>query len=468
MAQIGLNITISGLTGKLLIRWVKASSPLAEVGRSAALDFPYDDVYVIPNLSPVVYIVQLWRSDDGVALSQLIKDWSIDASKETRTSVTVYQYKTDRGWTNVTEATGSEVWADPEDGDTNLIDERLNGFTKSQMTVHEAGYGNRLDAFYELYPGGGISLNGGYVFGADSEWFITVALSETITLPADAGSGPKYAGVEVITANQDFDDVTTPLANKLVIANWASTHGQITFPDLTLISDDTYVTFNTHGGSQNYLRLQFDTGDTVKFNNQDVNFIDMAKNERIDLYFYGGICYVTGYDGNALRRGQVSIDYDNAKSSNTLAFLLADEATGVLDEVDYVGLFEHISSLATGVVSLGTSLGQWSYDSGGGVYPNKRFFGLGATTFRVPHLSGMTAKMGSTPGTYGADGIGNHTITLPAGYYVYGTVGKGNLGSGSQDAVKNSSDNRTNVIAVTTGNTETTVKSFQQIPYIVL
>src|SRR6187455_3073949 len=136
MAQIGLNITITGLSGNLIIRWLKASSPLAEVGRNAnpsLLTFPYDDVYVIENLQPVVYKVQLWRSDDGIALDQLLTEWAQDASQSTQQTIQTYQYVVDRGWTNITQATGDAVWADPNDLDINLTDERLDGFTKDQM-----------------------------------------------------------------------------------------------------------------------------------------------------------------------------------------------------------------------------------------------------------------------------------------------------------------------------------------------
>src|SRR5678809_489722 len=106
MAMIGLNLLITGLTGKLIIRWVKASAPLAEVGRNAnpsTLTFPYDDVYTIPDLANVVYKVQLWRSDDGIALDQLLKEWPISAaiSGSGESTINYFQYKVGRGWNNV-------------------------------------------------------------------------------------------------------------------------------------------------------------------------------------------------------------------------------------------------------------------------------------------------------------------------------------------------------------------------------
>lgn len=404
MARIGLNTSISGLTGELIIRWVKASAPLAEVGRLPAAAFPYDAVDNLTDLDPVVYIVQWWRSDDGVALDQLIKDWAIDASLQNLTTLVTYQYVTDRGDGEV------GVWADPEAGDTTLVDTRLDGVSKSDLILHEAGYGNYIDADYDLLASGGIELLFGKQFDADSRWFVTVSITESVPIVTPSTVISRYIGVEVLSADTDFyTDATDNLYNKLVIADFSTTVGQVTFGDLALIPDGTFVTFQTERGAQNYLTLQFDPGDSVRFLNDDVNVIYLAKCESISLFFYDGVCYVTDYRGRNLQRGQVLPDYDTARATNTTACILADEATGVLDSVDYPGLYEWLTAMPTGKVPLGAGVGQWSYDSGGGVYPNKRFYGIdtGAGTFRVPHLSGVSIKVGSTPGTYEADNVGS-------------------------------------------------------------
>lgn len=418
MAQIGLNITVTGLSGFLIIRWVRPTAPLAEVGRSDAFTFPYDDVYTIPDLQPVVYTVQLWRSDDGVALDQLIKDWSIDASKETRTSIVTYQYLTGRGETEGTIGEG-DYWADPIANDDTLIDERLDGFTKDQLIVHEAGYGNRLNADYDLYAGGGIVLLNGKTFDDGVAWFITAALSEVVTTPSNQGGGAMFDDVEVIAEDIDFyTDNDNNLYNKLVIVEGAASVLTVTFQDLTLIPDNTHVTFQTHGGSQNYLRLQFDSGDTVRFLNQLVNYINLARCEKISLYFKDGVCRVIDYDGNAIRRGMIAQDYDATRHTDTGAFLYADEATGELDKDDYPALYEFVDQLSgDAVCALGVGVGQWSYDSGGGVYPNKRKYGIDtvAETFRVPHLEGVTAKNASTPGVYQADSVGALDLEIRSG-----------------------------------------------------
>lgn len=414
MGRIGLNTAISGLTGKLIIRWVKASAPLAEVGRLPAANFPYDAVDVLIDLDPVVYIVQWWRSDDGVALSQLIKDWSIDAGLYNETIIRTYQYVVDRGDGD------SGVWADPVDLDTGLVDTRLDGATKDELLVHEAGYGNKIDAEYELLPGGGISLNDGKTFDTQVRWFIT--WTRTLAQSGGGGSGSgsggsgKYTGVELLANNRDFYvDPTDNLYNKLCIADFAGTVGTITFGAFELIPDNTLVTFQTHKGAQNYLRLQFNPGDTVRYLNADVNYIDLAKGENITLYFFAGACYVDTYKGRALQRGQAIVDNNPLRADNG-ACLLADEATGVLDAADYPALYEIIAAMTSGVAVLGVGVGQWGYDSGGGVYPNKRKFGIntGAETFRVPHLTGVTMKIGAAAdiGKYEADNVGSFSGNL--------------------------------------------------------
>lgn len=479
MARIGLNITVTGLTGTLIIRWVKASAPLAEAGRSAAFAFPYDAVYTINNINRVVYIVQLWRSDDGVALSQLIKDWSIDASMVNVAIFKTYQYKVDRGWDNTTPVpTGSEVWADPVNLDIDLIDERLEGIDQADMIVHQSGYGRLLDAEYELItvPGIGIRLLNEKTFDSEVSWSITVSTIDTISLdPGPGESGGQFVGVETLTANQDFDG-TPDLANKLVIANWSGTVGTINYPDLTLISDGTHVTYNTHNGSQNYLVHQFDAGDTVRFQNQNVNVIYQPKNTVLSFYFFAGACYVITPTDWMLRRGQVMTDYDNSRGSDSLACLLANGTlTGELLASDYPGLYTFIAALPSGFVPLGTSVGQFDYDSGGGVFPNRRYFGIrttGTPAFKVPNLQGMVIKFGATPGEYQADQVGPLDLDIRDGQGGSSTGTIVNTGFSGQDNPSNWTYNGAagaeKYIRPHGSITETTVKNFKQIPYIIL
>lgn len=449
---------------------MKASAPLAEVGRSAALDFPYDDVYVIPNLQPVVYIVQLWRSDDGIALDQLLKDWSIDASKETVNSIVTYQYKVDRG-----ESGSDPDWADPTDGQITLIDERLDGFTKDQMLVHEAGYGNKLDSEYDLEPGGGITLTGGATFNSGTAWFITVASSSIVTIPSTDGSSGLFEAVSTITGSvvDLFTDTDNNYYNNLILIEGEGLTVQANMPDLALIPDGTHFLFNTHFGSQNYFRLQLDAGDTIKWFNQEVNYIDIPKGELLHVYVSGGVIRVIQYSGNFLRRGMVVPDYDATRDADVGNLIWADESIGELSRDDYPGLYDFVAQLSgSAVCDLGVGVGQWSYDSGGGVYPNKKKYGIDtvAFTFRVPHLSGMVAKYSSTPGVYEADAIIAHTHVI--GFKI-GKSDDNEAGVSSGYFRKTGSPEGTNygddtTVTNSTGGSENLVKSYSQKPFIYL
>lgn len=414
MAMIGVNVLVTGVTGKLIIRWVKASAPLAEVGRSAAFDIPYDAVYTIPNLARVVYKVQLWRSDDGIALDQLIKEWPINAAQTGVSTMKVFQYKVDRGFNNVNQATGDDVWADPENEDVALTDERLDGYTKDQLLVHESGYGNKINSDYELLLGGGIELNDGFTFNTGTSWTISVFEDAMIDLPPDGGTSSPYEGVVEVDANRDmFVDESDNLYNKLALINSDAQTIQVNIPDLTTISDGKYVTFNTHKGTQNYLILQFDVGDTVRANNQDLNVLYIPKNQVISLFFFDGECHITTPTEYLLRRGTILQDYDLNRDNFTLAVIEADEATGELTKAAYPGLYDHVFNLTgSAVAPLGSLVGQWGY-SNAGVFENKSKFGLdtGAETFRVPHLTGLTPKYGTTPGSYEADSVGAFSFT---------------------------------------------------------
>lgn len=478
MAQIGLRISVSGLSGSLLIVWKEASAPLAEVGRSAAFAFPYNAVYSITDINPVSHIVQLWRSDDGVSLDQLIVGWTIDASIYSEISADTYQYKVGRG----TVVVGPPAWEDPDDTDTELIDERLDGATEDELYVVEAGYGPRANDEYDLRVGGGIVLLDGKTFDQDVRWFITRHKTVAQAVPPTSNQS-QFAGVAVITDDRDvFVSGSDNLYNKLVIANKAGSVLTLNFPDLMLIPNHTRISFNTHDGTQKYLKLQFDAGDTVKFFNVAKNVVYLAKCEEISIYFLDGVCYVTSYYGRALHRGSVYADMDSSRHTDTLAYLLADEATGVLNKTDYPGLYEFIEGLpASHAVPLGTLTGQWSHEvivNAGKIneattYPNKSKFGIDtvAFTFRVPHLKALSRRFvntGELPGRYQHDAVGKHeaTMTVNKGWAYTGPSNNAtHFGNG--DPFHAAAGAHTD-IKFETGNTESIMKNYGETPYIIL
>lgn len=466
MAKIGLNILATGFTGKLLIRWLEASAPLAEVGRSAAFDFPYDDVYTINDLNPVVHIVQLWQSDDGVALTQLIKQWEIDATLYNEISSVTYQYVVDRGWDNTTPvSTGSEVWADPVNIDTELVDERLDGATKDELYVVEAGYGPKTNAEYNLRSGGGIVLLNGKTFDTDVAWFITYNRIITQQANNTGVTTQEIADVVVLTANSNFyTDANDNHYNKLMIANGSGTTLTETFPAFSGIPNGTRAAYNTHRGTQNYLILQFGVGDTIYLNGSLRNVIYLAKGEEIKLRWQGGVGYVESYTGNDKIRGQIIGD----TQVRTGAFLLCNESTGVLNGSDYPGIYEWLQSLPPGVT---VSHAAWALEK------SRWALDTIAGTFRVPHLADLHRRFRSTteaPGTFQDGAMPEHdhfvfsapgagTPTYPLRQFSTG----GNLGYTIEGTINVPSIYKTGK-AGTAGLTENRVKNFKEIPLVIL
>lgn len=481
MARIGLNIYVAGYSGQLLIVWkeVVAGNPTPpETGRSAAQAFPYSAVYTINDISPVAHLVELWRSSDGVALDELIKRWEIDASIYNEISHQTYQYKVGRGTTEGTIGNG-DYWIDPSNGDTQLVDERIDGATQDELIVHEAGFGHKLNAEYDLLAGGGIELLNGYTFNQDTAWFIT--WSRVVAQQVQVTTAATYTGIEEVTASRDvYVDATDNLYNKLVIINGAGSNVTLTFPDVALIPNNTKMTVNTHRGSQKYCTLQFDAGDTVYFNGQAVNVIYLAKCEEISMYWKSGVCYVTSYNGRALRRGSVFASMDSSLATDTGAYLLADESTGELAKADYPGLYAWIAALpASHSVALGVGAGQWSYSltvntgkiNEATTYPYKSKFGIdtGAETFRVPHLKNLGRRFldtGEFPGRYQHDAVGKFeaVLTVPKGYSYTGAPNNNRFGNGAT----NPQDTATANSEIETGNTESIMKNFGETPFIVL
>jgi hypothetical protein len=480
MAMIPLKIKISGYTGKLLIQWFEESAPLAQVGISDDFDFPYDDTYNIADIRPVVHIVKMWRSDDGVSLDELIDSWQVDAARSEQPQFLKCEYKVDRGSTEGTEGEG-DYWIDPENLDTELIDERLAAAEQSELVVHEAGYGDLHEDEYELRDGGGIVLLNGKTFDSDVRWTIKWFKIITVTESPDQSNASEFTSVVVVTADRDaYVDANDNLYNKFVVCNKAGSVLTITFDDLSTIPNDTKIFFGTHQGAQKYVKLQFDTGDNISWFGQSKNVVYIPKCEIVGIYFYDGAVYFIKAPERGLLRGSVVADYDNTRHTDTGAYILADESTGELAKADYPGLYEFIENLPSGSKkTLGTGVGQWgesaTINAGkineAAYYPNKCYWGIDtvAEIFRVPHLKNMGRRFvntGENPGRYQHDQVGKFEAipTVPDAFAHTNGPHEPNFTGGAANLTQQAKSNS----KFETGNTETTMKNYGETPYIVL
>ncbi len=470
MAKIGLNIKASGYTGSLLIRWLKAAAPLTEVGRSAALSFPYDDIYSITDLDPVVYIVQLWRSADGTALSELIKSWEIDATLFNEVSAITYQYRVGRGSSG-----SSPAWADPVDGATTLSDARLDGATQDDLYVVEAGYGPKLNSEYNLHAGGGIELLGGATFNQDTNWFIT--LQRVVTQSVAPTSNSDY-DIKILE-NDDFTagsiDFDSTFYKRICDVQYSGSVGTVVFPALTLIPD-TKVRFTTHGMTAKSLILQLNAGDAVNFLGTSRNAIILGRGEEIELYVKSNAVYVAYYAGDARRVG--SRFFGDKQELNTL---FADGTE--YDQADYPRLIEFMDSLPTGNVldyttwALSQTVTHLQNEDGTvqatkTVYPNKGMFARNDVSgkFKVPDMRNMfiraltsvtggadSERLQSKPGGYQIDALMSHTHKIGG---LWNETGGGNPAGGS------TFNETPNFVIKKTGGAETRGENIGLLPQI--
>lgn len=454
MAVIGLNLTITGYVGQLIIVWKKNSNIAVEVGRSAvdALPFPVDTIYTIADLQPVVYLIEFWRSDTGASLDEFIKSWEVDASRGALFGEENFEYVVNRG------DDGSdldEVWADPVEGDIALYDERLSDSTHQNTKVYSRGHGQYREDEITFNGTGFEPTSGVTIFSADDTFFVRKLIKTD--LQPGGNATVDYADVKELIDNVDNSiDFDNTFYNKLCYTNFSGTVGTIVFPALSLLPD-TKVKFICHGGSQNYLKLQFNAGDTVRFLNQNKNVIYINKGGMIELIIKNNVVYVGDYNTNELRRGSVQADY--VERVNTGAFLIADEDTGVLDRDDYPGLYEW---LLTFEVGWAVTLAAWATDK------TRWAIDTVAHTFRVPHLADKYRRFRASteaPGTYEADVVGPITgiATLPRGHSYPGGPNSARIAPGFANP-----EDIASTISISTGNSETRVKSYKEIPLIVL
>lgn len=470
MPTIGLKHNFPNiLIDDVIVVWYESSNELAEVGR-LVFNPSHDHItFSIPNLNSVAHIVKWYQSSNGSTLETLLDRWPIDASIFNEAVVERYQYQVDRGQSGT-----NPDWADPADEDIVIIDERLADATYDNIDVNMRSTGPRGNSEYTILDDGGIQLIEPEKFISGDWIFITLYKTVAQQTPTQVTT-TEFRDVLEIAANHDF---TTTHYDCLLFAAFATSLGVTTFPAWSLIPNNTRVSFNTHGGTQNYWKLQFAGGNTAYFQGQLVNKIYLAKGEEIRLFFKNSKCYVVYYQGNSKIRGSVWADMNANRPTNTGAYLLAHEDTGVKNRDDYPALYEFIESLPAGVAVALASWGSSVTYEGVTEYPNKSRFGIDtiAFTFRVPHLANLSRRFLKLSGTDATrvndvaggrqyDGVGNFsgTIAMNHGHSYSGGPNVPTIGNGAASA---SSQNHT--FTITTGKAETTIDNYGEVPLIVL
>lgn len=412
MAKIYIKYDFTSLaTPYIILVCTEHSAPLAEISRIVLASGSYDGGDTFTDLNPVQHRIRYYNSTDGVALGSLIGGLSIDATiyNEPGAEIITFEVGAGRGAPHYDPAAESKIYSNPNmDGNV--------------FTVSQEGYGllNPDDAVinpkdYAPYAGGGFEFTTDKFFAAGERYIVvnflvvSVAAATVIARPFQ----------DLVSINADFTFGVSDY-NKFFLADFSGSVGTVTFPAHASVANYTRAKFSTHGGSQNYLVLQFNGAETVKYYNQNVNKIFLAAGEEIELQWKGGVCYVVDYKGNYLLRGKMIASYDNLSSR---PFLYAHIDTGVLDKADYPGLYAYIESLPAGVACTLSTWNDTASVNGKTKYVNRARFGIDtiSETFRVPapqnlgvrflkaDVSADTERVNDIEGGYQDDKISAHT-----------------------------------------------------------
>lgn len=393
--------------------------------------------FLIEGLDPVWYIIKFYRSVGGVALDEEILTLAGNALTGALYPITKYEYVVNRGYDNTAPvATGSEVWADPSEGDTGIRDERLLNKT---YWIEERGTGSlRTDEITDRSDaGGGFDFSAALIADGkvmnDGATYIATVIERVDAAPTSGGGSSDYNDIVILTADIDFDP--TLHASRVLISNWASDIGTLTMPNLSLLPDCKFK-LQTHGGTQSFAAIQFDAGDTIEFRKSDLNVLYLGSGEEIEIIIKDNVAYIGDYDGDYDKVGQrVWGDADtelNAVIRNGTQYTQASQPR-LMQWIDEYGIV---------TISEGTGATQWGYSTsldGETIFPNKGKFARDDVggTIRVPDDRDRTMiALKNTDGTtdslrqaQGAGGFQKNTFKAHS-HRLRGSYGYGNYSGG--------------------------------------
>lgn len=311
MGSLTYRHNFTGETGYVIAVPKKTTAPLADViciidGVAAqtrkAYTAPHSEVsLLIEGLDNVWYTLKFYRSSDGTTLDEEILTLAGNALRDSVYDTTRYEYVVNRGYTNLSPVnTGVQVWADPVTSDKGIRDGRL---LNQVYFVNRRGVGDLLTAEItdRSDAGGGWDFADTSTTMEDAEVFFVTVVNRVDAPPVSGSGSTDYNNVVTLTADLNFDP---SLHNaRVLISNWSASIGKLTMPNLSLLPDCKFK-LTTHGGTQSFVGIQFDVGDTVKFRKQNFNVLWLGSAEEIEIIIKSNIAYVAFYSGDYDKVGQ--------------------------------------------------------------------------------------------------------------------------------------------------------------------
>lgn len=391
-----LNIShnFAGELNYIIVEWVKSTAQGTPVighvtgtGLGAQNDTDQTEVFYpaahvneqlqVINLPEVWMLVRFWRSSDGIAKDVLLLQLAGNARTGAIYPISRYEYRVDRGQGD------PGVWSDPVQDDQGLRDTRL---ADQYYWVEKRGMGTYIEG--ELTDrsddGGGFDFVDVDEYMESGQTYVVYVVTRIETSSDDSGiPDTDDSDIFILDTNQDYVPLT--MGGRTLIADFSTTVGILTIPNLVTVADGKFR-LQTHTGGQRNVIIQFDAGDTIEFRKNTVNKIILGEGEEIEILIKNNVATVLAHFTNHDNLGEEVNGYRlglNRLPGDGGARLLAD----------YPRVEELLDSLpATSVVNDTT----WNTSSvaadGQTVYLNKGKWMRDGANFRPPLLEGKVIK----------------------------------------------------------------------------
>lgn len=265
------------------------SAPLAEVFRQFYAAPHTQQNLTITPVNPVMHIVQVYKTTDGVTLGQLMGQCDIDASISTQQAFNIVTFIVDRGLTgtpNFDPTTPTNQYVNPEiDGKTYVVFKP--GFGALQFGTH-----------IQTIAGGGFEFINGDQFNPGEEYTLMVSDLVTTTVVTSGAGYPSDVMEIVGNINLGPSHYT-----KLLEVNAAGVT-IINIVDINAIPNSTVFGINTHNGTQTAVILQLPATKYCLVNGVQRNAIYIGRAEEASFIKKGNYLRILNWDGDYKRLGQ--------------------------------------------------------------------------------------------------------------------------------------------------------------------
>lgn len=266
MAKIFVAFTIVNDSNCFLVAREK-DDPLSEVYRSPVLTTPHTQRNItIDNLNPVMHIIELWTTTDGINLDSFLGSCDIDASITNEVAFGVIQFIVGRG-------NGAPEY-DPAPDQAQYVNPDLDG---KDYIVYKEGFGVlKWGVDIQTISGGGFEFINGTLFSAGEGY--TVQYSNVVTSSTTSSGRSFPSDVVEITGDIAFSSAHY---NKLLEVNSSAAVVTITIASLDTIPNGTLFGINAHNGTQNFVTLQLNTGRYCLINGNQENAVYIGRAEEV-------------------------------------------------------------------------------------------------------------------------------------------------------------------------------------------